>query len=122
MSAAVYLAHEIEWTHAIERCRLKGKFKRCGGPNAKQRRREIITAEFDPHAATELADLIEHRMLPALHAKLSDLNPPPAREAIKRAILTACDDARIGASNDQLDCMANFAVAAVLKLTGASHD
>lgn len=56
MSLVVYLAHEIEWTHAIDRARLKGRFR---GRLTKERRTQIIAAEFDPHAATELADLIE---------------------------------------------------------------
>lgn len=54
MSAAVYLAHEIEWAHARERAKLRFPTRKLT--------KEIIAAEFDPHAATELADLIEHRM------------------------------------------------------------
>ncbi len=62
VSAAVYLAHEIEWIHARDRCRLNGRFSRCRGSNAKELRRRAVEAEFDPHAATELANLIERRM------------------------------------------------------------
>ena len=62
MSAAVYLAHDIEWTHAIDRARLKGRLH---GRLTKEQRKQVIAAEFDPHAATELADLIERHMRPA---------------------------------------------------------
>lgn len=62
MSAAAYLAHEIEWAHAIDRCRINGRFASCTGRNARERRRQAIATEFDPHAATELAELIERRM------------------------------------------------------------
>ncbi len=62
MSASVYLAHEIEWTHAIDRARLKGRLR---GRLTKEARKQAIATEFDPHAATELAELIERRMRPA---------------------------------------------------------
>jgi hypothetical protein len=64
MSRIVYLAHEIEWAHAIDRCRINGRFKNCRGRNAKELRRRHIAAEFDPHAATELAELIERTLFP----------------------------------------------------------
>lgn len=57
MSAAVYLAHEIEWIHAKERAALINRLER------RQKYRAATAAEeFDPHAATELAALIEKRM------------------------------------------------------------
>lgn len=63
VSAADYLAHEIEWVHARDRAELK-RPRRHGslGRLTKEARRMAISAEFDPHAATELAALIEHRM------------------------------------------------------------
>lgn len=57
----VLLAHEIEWIHAQDRCRLRG-FKGRGGA---ERRRQAVAAEFDPLAATCLADLIEARLFTA---------------------------------------------------------
>ena len=59
MSAAIYLAHEIEWTHAMDRARLKGRLR---GRLTKEARKQAIAAEFDAHTATELAELIESRM------------------------------------------------------------
>lgn len=56
------LAHEIEWANAIERCRLNGRFSRCTGRNAKALRKQAIASEFDPLAATCLADLIAVRL------------------------------------------------------------
>ena len=56
------LAHEIEWTHARERARLKGRFKGIRGPDAVKKRNAEVHAEFDPLAATCLADLIAHRL------------------------------------------------------------
>lgn len=64
MSRAWVLASEIEWNHAIDRARINGRFSRCTGRNAKELRRQAIAAEYDPHAATELALLIERRMGP----------------------------------------------------------
>jgi hypothetical protein len=62
VSAAWALAQDIEWQHAIDRCRINGRFRHCTGRNAAEKRRQAIAAEYDPHAATELAALIEHRM------------------------------------------------------------
>lgn len=62
MSEATILAHQIEWAHAIDRCRINGRFSMCRGKNAKRLREQHIAAEFDPHAATELASLIDSRM------------------------------------------------------------
>lgn len=59
------IAHEVEWTHAIDRCRINGRFHRCRGSNAKALRKQAIASEFDPHAATELAMMIESRLFPA---------------------------------------------------------
>jgi hypothetical protein len=66
MSAAVYLAHQIEWNHAKARAALltdrrRGQWARL--PKAERERRAMV--EFDAHAATELADLIERTMRPA---------------------------------------------------------
>lgn len=58
MSASDYLAHEIEWIHAKERARLINSNRGRRGP------RTSAAEEFDPHAATELASLIERRMRP----------------------------------------------------------
>jgi hypothetical protein len=58
MSEIDYLAHEIEWVHAKERARLI---------NANRPRRQLKTSaaeEFDPLAATCLAELIERRLAP----------------------------------------------------------
>lgn len=70
MSAAVYLAHDIEWMRAIERAGAKWPTRR--GARRGERWKQAIAREFDPHAATELADLIEHRMR---LAALKDPNP-----------------------------------------------
>jgi hypothetical protein len=56
MSAAHYLAHEIEWMHAKDRVRIKQPRLR------KVDFKAAVCAEFDAHAATELASLIEIRM------------------------------------------------------------
>lgn len=60
MSAATYLAHAIEYEFARQRVNLNGF--RYLGRNAREAKRLAIAAEFDPHAATELAALIEKRM------------------------------------------------------------
>lgn len=73
MSAIVYLAHEIEWLHAMERVRLKRQLGRAIGP--RRSFRQLVAAEFDPHAATELAGLIEQRLSPRAPS------PPPAHDA-----------------------------------------
>lgn len=52
------LANEIEWIHAKERARLKHPTMRRSGPKWLMLCRE----EFDPHAATELAMLMERRL------------------------------------------------------------
>jgi hypothetical protein len=59
MSEAVYLAHEIEWTHALDRARLLKSLGRGKGKNIRQ----MAHTEFDPHAATELAELLERRLV-----------------------------------------------------------
>jgi hypothetical protein len=56
MSAAWEIAHAVEWAAASERVRL-GRLVR-----GKVSKRRAIAAEYDPHAATELALLIEHKM------------------------------------------------------------
>jgi hypothetical protein len=54
---AYALASEIEWGHAQDRARLQR------GPGYPWRsRKEATAAEYDPHAATELAELILRRM------------------------------------------------------------
>jgi hypothetical protein len=55
---AVVLAHEIEWAHAKDRVRLKHPHLPKHGPKWI----EAVSMEFDPHAATELANLILKRM------------------------------------------------------------
>lgn len=52
---AWYLASEIEWAHAKDRARILL-------PRASAKRRlEMASIEYDPHAATELAMLIQSR-------------------------------------------------------------
>lgn len=57
---ATYLAHEIEWVHALERARSERRAR--GGPSLLAR----ANAAFDPLAATCLAELIENRVRAAL--------------------------------------------------------
>jgi len=62
MDAVIYLAHEIEWLHAIDRARANWPSR--AGPRKGRRWKDAIASEFDPHAATELAGLIERRLFP----------------------------------------------------------
>lgn len=83
MSAAVYLAHEIEWNAAKDRARLltarrPGTWTRL----TKAARRAATAAEFDPHAATELAFLIERRMTPTKPTLGGREAVQPIREAL----------------------------------------
>jgi hypothetical protein len=66
VSAAVYLAHEIEWSAARDRARLQVARQHGGSWShlSKDARHRRTMAEFDAHAATELAHLIERRMAP----------------------------------------------------------
>lgn len=59
------LASEIEWMQARERCRLNGKFRRCTGRRSNELKRQAVAAEYDPLAATCLAELIERRLFPS---------------------------------------------------------
>lgn len=59
-SEAYILASEIERVHAADRARLRASDRR--GPRLSFKQR--AAAEYDPHAATELAELIIFRLAP----------------------------------------------------------